>query len=108
MSPRPNWWRFWPLLAVVAVLIAGGLFLPVFGRPIISLVQTTKTVAAVDVLDEMRDLLQFNTVQYVYKVVFPYDFLKPGISQASIDAKLGSDIFAVPQKMLAMLNNPSS
>lgn len=72
-------------LAVLA-LVLGGLrtFSPLFGPALISFSEVKKETSSLLILEEMHELLRFNTVQYVYRVVFPYDFMKPGINEATI------------------------
>ena len=47
------------------------------------------------ILEEVRNLYSFHTVEYIYKTVFPFDYLDPHLSIESINTKLrkpGSDI----------------
>ena len=39
-----------------------------------------QTIGSAVILGEIRDMYSFNTVEYVYRVVFPFDFLDPDIS----------------------------
>ncbi len=78
-------------LAVLALGLTGvRAFSPLFGPPLFSLSQVKTESASLVLLEEMHELLRFNTVQYVYRVVFPYDFMKAGISEASIWESLRS------------------
>lgn len=75
-------------LIVLASLALGitalRIFSPLLGPPLLVLHEDRQQDASVLMLEEMRELLRFNTVQYVYRVVFPYDFMKPGISESTI------------------------
>lgn len=51
--------------------------------------QRSETVSSSTVtLQAVRDLYAFNTVEYVHRAVFPYDYLPEGISLTDILAKL--------------------
>jgi len=101
--------RLWPVLVGVLIVVLAMLFLPVFGKPLVSLVTSERVVASVDVLEEMRELFRFNTVQYVYKVVFPYDFFRQGITLSTINQKwrAGNPGLRWPNSLQVILDNPS-
>jgi hypothetical protein len=82
-----------PLILIVPVLIAvpGVLFL--LGSPFsgfnIPEFHTQKTVShQVAVLTEIRDVFLFHTVEYVYRAVFPHDFMPEGITLKGITNRL--------------------
>lgn len=62
------------ILGVLALIIADKIFNIDLG---IHLTKTEKTSVSEGVLEEVREILSFNTVEYVYKTVFPYDFAPP-------------------------------
>jgi hypothetical protein len=68
------------LILVLAILAAVFLFVvrPLFDIDLrgLFLRRTTESVS-IAVLQETRDVLSFQTVEYVYKAVFPYDFVEP-------------------------------
>mgnify|MGYP006292364335 FL=1 len=90
--------RFFVWLAIIiAVLAAAFIFLagPIFDIDLRGLIlrRTTESVS-IAVLQETRDVLSFQTVEYVYKAVFPYDFVDPDydwrelLNKAATDAEL--------------------
>ena len=82
------------LLSAGLILIAAVLVLPgFFGKPLLSL-QTLgirgeeKTAVSDLLLGEIRDLYGLTTVEYVYKAVFPHDYMNPAMNFDSILQKL--------------------
>lgn len=68
------------LIPVIIVIIIGAAFLftakPLFNMDLgIRLFKTDVVSDSEAVLMEVKDIFQFNTVEYVYKTVFPYDFI---------------------------------
>ena len=68
------------LIPVIVILILGIAF--VFSaKPLLNLdlgirfLNTRVTSVSESVLVEVKDIFQFNTVEYVYKTVFPYDYV---------------------------------
>jgi hypothetical protein len=76
------------ILVAVAVITAALLFLPIFGKPIINLVQTEERSVSDLVLSEVRQIARLNAVEFHYKVVFPFDFQAEGVSEMAIIRKL--------------------
>jgi hypothetical protein len=76
------------LILVLLLVLSGGavaLFTGVFGGPYIrladiSLVQRTTEAGHDAVLEQMRDISELQTVEYIYKLVFPHDFCIDGVS----------------------------
>lgn len=68
----------WLLIAAV-IIAAAFVFLadPLFGIDLRNIIlrRTTESMSVV-VLQETRDVLNFQTIEYVYKAVFPYDFVE--------------------------------
>jgi len=62
------------ILAVLTIYIADRFFNLDMG---IQFTKTEKTAVSVTLLGEVREILSFNTVEYVYKTVFPFDFAPP-------------------------------
>ena len=50
--------------------------------------RTRRTVVSAGLLTEVRDMYTFNTVEYVYRAVFPFDFLHADTSIETILARL--------------------
>jgi len=50
--------------------------------------RTTTWASSTVTLQSVRDVYQFNTVEYVHRVVFPYDYLPNDITLSSILAKI--------------------
>ena len=89
--------RFWALPAAVVLLaLAVLLFTDLVGldlAPFLPKVrlQRSRTWSSSSVtLEAVRDLYAFNTVEYVHRAVFPYDYLPEDISLTGILAKLRS------------------
>lgn len=77
------------VVPVLILLIAGALFIltakPLFGIDLgINLIKRERTAVSVSVLTEVRDIMSLNTVEFVYKSVFPHDFLPSDIRWDSI------------------------
>ena len=52
----------------------------------LGIVRTTDTQTATVMLERMRDLYRLDTIEMVYKTVFPYDYLDPALDIRSIIA----------------------
>lgn len=81
------------VLLVLVVLTAGVfLFTDVTGRlPMdigIRLRTSTTTAVSIGVLEEIRDLYSFTTVEYIYRTVFPYDFMPQDLDIDAIRRKM--------------------
>ena len=93
---RARWVRriIWPAAALLGV----GLFLLLFtnifgfqlipGLPQISLVQRETFASSTITLESVRELSRFDTVRYVHRAVFPYDYLPDGVSLNTVFDKL--------------------
>ncbi|MFW5769157.1 MAG: hypothetical protein ACOCYA_03780, partial [Spirochaetota bacterium] len=83
----------WLVLGVI-ILAAAFLFLaaPLLDLDLRNLVlrRTTESVS-IAVLQETRDVLSFQTVEYVYKAVFPYDFVEPDYDWRGLLNKAATD-----------------
>ncbi len=92
--------RFWPVfrfllpyvLVGTAILSIALLFLPVFGKPLLSLVTRTESNVSEIALEEMKDIYRFSTIEYFYRVVFPYDLLDQSVSQLGLLQKLRRNV----------------
>lgn len=80
---------FW--LLIISLLAAGlaALFTPVFGGPYINLaalapLQRQRTTGHQGVLEQMRELSKVQTVEYIYKTVFPHDYFSDDLSLSGI------------------------
>jgi hypothetical protein len=76
-------------VAIVAVLIVahyfGALsFLPEDLLSSLGVTRSRQTRSSRIVLQEVRDVYQLNTIEYVYRTVFPYDFMDPSVSLEGI------------------------
>lgn len=91
-------WPFW--IVVAAALAATILFVPFGGSPILSLVSSRDSAVSDLVLDEVKDIYRFSSVEYLYRVVFPYDFVSPGVSAQGILRKVGANLGVAPEKLL--------
>lgn len=66
-------------ILIILVVIAAAFFL--LAKPLLNIdlqerfKKKRTTTASVAVLEEVRDLFLFQTVEYIYKTVFPYDFV---------------------------------
>jgi hypothetical protein len=82
-------------LAVLLVLSAGILlFTDLFGfqlipgLPLVRLGQQEQFSSSTITLESVRSLTRFDTVRYIYRAVFPYDYLPDGVSLNEIFRKL--------------------
>lgn len=86
----------WAAVLLVLLLLVGGaaLLLPIFGEPILSLrdllFRREERFSSEEILAEIRDLSQLQTVEYVYRMVFPHDFYTEGITLSSILDRLAA------------------
>ena len=87
--------RFWTLVAAVLLIAVFVLFftdlVEIDLAPFLPKIrfQRSQTWSSSTVtLQAVRDLYTFNTVEYVHRAVFPYDYLPEGISLTGILAKL--------------------
>lgn len=92
------------LVVLLALFLAGALlFLPLFGEPLLSLRRLIRsrerTFSSRELLSEINDVLELQTVEYVYRMVFPHDFYTPGITLEAIFDRLASQAGA-PQEIL--------
>ena len=87
--------RVWPPLAAVLVIavvivfftnIPGISVLPFL--PKIRIQRSETTASSVVTLQSVRDLYAFNTVEYIHRAVFPYDYLPQNVSITGILQKL--------------------
>lgn len=87
--------RVWPPLAAVLVIavvivfftnIPGISVLPFL--PKIRIQRSETTASSVVTLQSVRDLYAFNTVEYIHRAVFPYDYLPQDVSITGILQKL--------------------
>jgi hypothetical protein len=72
------------LMVAVLLLLSRLLDRPLFGLPDLGIFRQTKTVSSELLLEEIRDLQALHTVEYIYKSVFPFDFLDPSINFETI------------------------
>jgi hypothetical protein len=94
---------------LIAVLVAGIAFLftakPVFNIDIVKQLKRDRTESGSDViLTRARDLFLFQTVEYVYKTVFPFDFV-PAVYNWNglLDREaLGNELTAEEQEYLTI------
>ena len=67
------------IMYLLIAIIVGAVGFYLFGLPLIdidlSLQREKRVSTSVAVLERVRDILNLNTVEMVYKVVFPYDFV---------------------------------
>lgn len=81
---------------ILAVLLVAAFFIflvsPLLDLDLRNLVlrRTTESVS-IAVLQETRDVLSFQTVEYVYKAVFPYDFVEPDYDWRGLLNKAATD-----------------
>jgi hypothetical protein len=73
------------LATLAAVNLVRGL--PLFRLPELSLVRTERRTQSDILLEQIREIYRFQTVEHVRKVVFPYDFLSDNLSVAEIVSK---------------------
>lgn len=93
--------RLIPLWLILAAAIAAAvLFLPIFGKPFINLTSTQNISSSDIVLQEIRDIYRFNTVEYLYKIVFPFDFEPQDSSGWQILKKINAHLNQDPKKFL--------
>lgn len=82
------------LVLIVVVIAAAFIFLaqPLFDINLRNLVLRRSTEAvSMAVLEETRDVLSFQTIEYVYKAVFPYDFVEPEYDWRALLQKAATD-----------------
>jgi len=93
--------KLWPVYAIIlAVLLVCLLFLPLFGKPLISFQRNWEISSSDLSLEEIKDLYRINSSEYIYKVIFPYDFFDPGISELGILKKVQANLGKDPKKFL--------
>ena len=78
----------------VALLITGALLLlPIFGKPLLSVGELLRNrerrFSSREVLERITDLYELQTVEYVYRMVFPHDCYLPDLSMGAIFDRLG-------------------
>lgn len=84
----------WPAIAIVVIAIAMLLFTDLFGfqlipgLPQISFVERSEFASSTITLESVRSVSRFETVRYVHRAVFPYDYLPDGVSINTILRKL--------------------
>lgn len=89
--------------AVVALVL--GLFTNAFGRqlipglPLLRLQHVERFATSSITLEEVRELYAFNTVRYVHRAVFPYDYLMPDVSMNELLRRL-RDSPGTPREIL--------
>lgn len=71
------------LTAAITLRLTGAIS---FGRLLsgIGITHTERTASSRIILERMRPLFRFNTVSYVYRTVFPYDYMDRDISLSEI------------------------
>ncbi len=72
------------VLAVLFLIIADKVFDIDLG---ISFTEKRKSSVSLSLLKEVRDVFTFNTVEYIYKTVFPFDFINAGTNWQELVAK---------------------
>lgn len=78
---------------VVTLLLLGTiLFLPIVGEPLISvdslLWSRERRFSSSAILEQIRDVYELHTVEYVYRMVFPHDFYRPDLSLRAVFDRL--------------------
>lgn len=82
------------LIPIILIIVLGVAFVftakPLFNLDLgISILKTSASSTSEAVLMEVKDIFQFNTVEYVYKTVFPYDFVPGDYGWAGLLLKSG-------------------
>ena len=72
------------VLAVLCLIIANKIFDFDLG---ISFTEKRKSSVSISLLKEVRDVFTFNTVEYIYKTVFPFDFVDTGTNWQELVTK---------------------
>ena len=87
--------RLWaPLVAMLLIAVFVIFFTDLIGLdlapflPKVRLQRSETWSSSTVTLEAVRDLYAFNTVEYVHRAVFPYDYLPEGVSLTEILAKL--------------------
>ncbi|MFP4329905.1 MAG: DUF4230 domain-containing protein [Spirochaetaceae bacterium] len=75
---------------------AGFLFLPPLRG---LLIEEERTFSSRELLAEMNDILDLQTVEYVYRMVFPHDFYTPGLTLEGIFDRLAGES-GTPEEIL--------
>lgn len=85
-------------LAIAVLVVIGALIVAaqldvfgVFGTDVLSAVgiaRTNRIEVSRIVLEEVREIYQLSSIEYVYRTVFPYDFMDPAVSLDSMLATL--------------------
>ncbi|MFP4426661.1 MAG: DUF4230 domain-containing protein [Spirochaetaceae bacterium] len=82
-------------LLVLTVLGAVFLFAPILGRPLLDprrlFRERERTFSSREVLDQIRDLFELHTVEYVYRMVFPHDFYPKDLSLGYVFDRLAEE-----------------
>lgn len=97
------------VIAAVSVIVAGALlFLPILGDPLFSvkdlLYQRQEQFSSQEILEQIVDVYELHTVEYVYRMVFPHDFYREGISLRGIfdrlaDAQGAPEVVLTPEEL---------
>lgn len=100
------------MAATLTLLILGViLFLPIFGEPLISVDslfwRRQRRFSSREILEQIRDVYELHTVEYVYRMVFPHDFYRADLSLRALFDRLaesqGPPEEELPPRELAFL-----
>ena len=83
------------LIIIVAILAAVGFLLtadPLFNLDF-GILRTEHTATSVAVLTEVRDVFALNTIEFIYKTVFPHDFIADDVDWGRLLQKQREGIF---------------
>ncbi len=80
---------------LIALLASIFLFAPIFGRPAVDLRrllwEREQSFSSREILEQVRDVFELLTVEYVYRMVFPHDFYPEGLSLRNVFDRLAEE-----------------
>jgi hypothetical protein len=92
-----------PLLLLL-LLLGALLFLPIFGDPLVSLDSLLwsreERFSSREIVEQIRDVYELQTVEYVYRMVFPHDFYPEDLSLRAVFDRLAEGQGA-PEEVLS-------
>lgn len=87
--------RIAALSLLIVTVVALFLFTPLFGEPLVDLEELIwnrqRSFSSRQILEQVRDVFELQTVEYVYRMVFPHDFYPQGLSLSTVFDRLAAE-----------------
>ena len=83
------------LIVIIAIIAVAGFLLtadPLFNLDF-GIIRTEQTATSIAVLTEVRDIFALNTIEFIYKTVFPHDFLTDDVDWGRLLQKQMEGLF---------------